>query len=373
MARVKDLWKDPKRKGHGKRWLAVWQLGDGTETSKAFVVRDVARKYGEAQEVDIARGVYLSPKDAKVTVGQMCDTFLDGYRSRRPRTLRQAQVHVKQIKKEFGKARLTAIRPSRIEAWTARLTVEGYEPSYIYACYRRLAQIMNAAQRDGLIRQSPCSKEVSPAQGRQRPYVLTTEQLWALHDEMPAYLRVAILLGAMAGLRTAEAAGLRPGDVDLALGMVYPRVQYPAEDLKSETSRTAVPVPHSLTSELIAHEVMWPGDTILNDDGEPVGPWRIERAVRSARQRVPGLPEGFRFHDLRHFLASYLIADGADVKVVQARLRHASAKTTLDTYSHLWPDRDDSTRTALEAIFMARPEQSRNKEAGSPIRGRSEP
>jgi integrase len=34
------------------------------------------------------------------------------------------------------------------------------------------------------------------------------------------------------------------------------------------------------------------------------------------------------------------------VKVVQARLRHASASTTLNTYAHLWPDSDESTRTA---------------------------
>ena len=47
---------------------------------------------------------------------------------------------------------------------------------------------------------------------------------------------------------------------------------------------------------------------------------------------MPGLPADFRYHDLRHYLASLLIASGADVKVVQARLRHASAKTTLDTY-----------------------------------------
>jgi integrase len=46
---------------------------------------------------------------------------------------------------------------------------------------------------------------------------------------------------------------------------------------------------------------------------------------------VDGLPEGFRFQDLRHYFASLLIASGADVKVVQARVRHASAKTTLDT------------------------------------------
>lgn len=37
-----------------------------------------------------------------------------------------------------------------------------------------------------------------------------------------------------------------------------------------------------------------------------------------------------------------LIASGADVKAVQARLRHASAKTTLDTYAHVWPDSDES-------------------------------
>jgi len=45
-------------------------------------------------------------------------------------------------------------------------------------------------------------------------------------------------------------------------------------------------------------------------------------------------------HPLRHCFASLLIASGADVKIVQARLRHASAKTTLDTYGHLWPDGD---------------------------------
>lgn len=42
------------------------------------------------------------------------------------------------------------------------------------------------------------------------------------------------------------------------------------------------------------------------------------------------------------------------MKVVQARLRHASAKTTLDTYGHLWPDSDDSTRAAIEAVMTAR-------------------
>ena len=76
---------------------------------------------------------------------------------------------------------------------------------------------------------------------------------------------------------------------------------------------------------------------------------------------MPGLPEGFHYQDLRHCLASLLIASGADVKAVQARLRHASATATLSTYSHLWPDKDESARAAVDAVLAARAEQIRNK------------
>jgi integrase len=91
---------------------------------------------------------------------------------------------------------------------------------------------------------------------------------------------------------------------------------------------------------------------------------QVQRAVRAAREaatykdaegeEIEGLPDEFRFHDLRHYYASLLISEGADVKVVQARLRHASAKTTLDTYTHLWPDTEESTRTATGKVLAAR-------------------
>ena len=84
--------------------------------------------------------------------------------------------------------------------------------------------------------------------------------------------------------------------------------------------------------------------------------------MRKARKEVQDLPAGFRFHDLRHYLASLLIASGADVKTVQARLRHASARTTLDTYGHIWPDRDESTRAAIDVVIAARTEQRRNSD-----------
>jgi hypothetical protein len=57
------------------------------------------------------------------------------------------------------------------------------------------------------------------------------------------------------------------------------------------------------------------------------------------------------FHDLRHFYASLLIRAGESVKSVQRRLGHKSAVETLDTYSHLWPDSEDRTREAVDAVL----------------------
>lgn len=42
------------------------------------------------------------------------------------------------------------------------------------------------------------------------------------------------------------------------------------------------------------------------------------------------------------------------MKVVQYRMRHTNATTTLNTYSHLWPDSDESTRTAVERVLSDR-------------------
>ena len=103
-------------------------------------------------------------------------------------------------------------------------------------------------------------------------------------------------------------------------GVAHPKVQYPTEQLKTKISRTPVPVPASLVAELSAqiagygrHETLLTGR-----DGRQLSPWAVERAMRTARKKVQGLPAGFRYHNLRHYFASLLIASGAGVKTLQA-------------------------------------------------------
>ncbi|WP_327633678.1 site-specific integrase [Kribbella sp. NBC_00482] len=372
------------RYGKGKRWLAVWHEDGGRERTKAFAKKADADRYWPTQETDVSRGTYITPAAAKTTVDQWCDLWLRGYATRRDSTVRQAKTHAVLIRKAFGDLPLSGVRPSAVRSWCAQLKSDGYEPSYVYALHARLSQILSDAVHDGLLGKNPCSRRTSPPAGKQRPYCATTEQVWALYDAFPEHLRPAILLGAFVGLRVAEACGARTEDMDFMRGVFSPAVQWPAEPLKTEASKTPVPIPSELTLELSAAVARWGSGWLVTDGaGGQASPWSIDRAMRSVRKRhvkplpqdhakdcrgclVPGLPEGFRFHDLRHYLASLLIASGADVKVVQARVRHASAKTTLDCYGHLWPDADESTRAAVGAVLAARveglTEQPRNAE-----------
>lgn len=265
--------------------------------------------------------------------------------------MRHAAVHLKIIKAHLGAVPLSAVKPSDVRAWTAVLKDEGRADSYIYANYSRLSQLFTDAVHDGLVARNPCSRRTSPAMGKQRAYVATTQQVWALYDAVPEGVRPAILLGAHAGLRLAEAAALRVEDVDFVAGVVSPSIQWVDEPLKSEASRTPVPIPKEMAHLLADAIQLGDGRFLVSDQwGNAAGPWTIKRAIRACREPA-SLPGDFRFHDLRHYFASLLISSGLDVKVVQARLRHASAKTTLDTYGHLWPDRDDSSRAAVAAVY----------------------
>lgn len=334
----------------------------GKEHARHFRRKVDAQQWLDQVTSSIVTGTYTDPATAKLTVGEWCDRWIEGYRTRKPGTVRSAEVHLKHIRGAFEHRKLSSVKPSDVRAWTVTLS-QTLAPSTVYAVYRRLAQVMADAVHDGIIPRSPCSRRTSPGQAKQRPYVATTAQVWQLYDAMPEHLRPAVLLGAFAGLRVAEAAALRVSDVDFMRGIVRPEIQYPAETLKSDASRTPVPIPRELALELAAAVKRWGGSTVVTDPlSKPSSPWAIERAVRAARGNVPGLPAGFRFHDLRHYFASLLIAAGLDVKVVQARLRHASAVTTLNTYGHMFPDKDESARAAVAAALAARADSVRTQE-----------
>ena len=82
-------------------------------------------------------------------------------------------------------------------------------------------------------------------------------------------------------------------------------------------------------------------------------------------RQVKGLPEGFRYHDLRQYFARLLIADTRrHDRSGPAAARRAKPTPTLPP---LWPDRDESTRAAVNAVLtIYRTEQRWNSALTSP-------
>ena len=128
-----------------------------------------------------------------------------------------------------------------------------------------------------------------------------------------------------------------------------------------------VPLPHAVVDALAAHLAEYePGDlgvVFCDHLGRPLSRRAVSRVWAPLMASV-GLAPRTGLHALRHFYASLLIRHGESVKVVQARLGHATAAETLDTYAHLWPDSDDRTREAVDRVLSVRAEDSLRTEGG---------
>jgi integrase len=62
---------------------------------------------------------------------------------------------------------------------------------------------------------------------------------------------------------------------------------------------------------------------------------------------------GLRFHDLRHFFASVLIAQGESPKYIQDQMGHSSIQVTFDLYGHLFPQARQDALHKLDATLTA--------------------
>jgi hypothetical protein len=83
-------------------------------------------------------------------------------------------------------------------------------------------------------------------------------QMWALPDAMPAAAPGRAGRRGRWGCGSPNRAGWVT-DVDFMSGIVHSVVQWPAEELKTEISRTRVPILQSVALELAGHEQRWPG------------------------------------------------------------------------------------------------------------------
>ena len=343
------------------QWRARYRAPDGKWHARHFARKIDGQKWLNEQTAGIVTGTYVDPRAGKMTFREYAEQWRSS-QVHRPSTQnyieRQLRRHAYPV---LGDRPMSSIKPSDIQAWVKRLT-EHLQPSTVGVVHGVVSGIFRAAVRDRVIVHNPCDGTKLPKVTKSRVEPLDTEVVHALAAAVPDRYRALVILAAGTGMRQGECFGLtvdkinflrRVVHVDRQLVTVSGRPSFLAPP-KTAASVRSIPLPTVVVDTLAAHLAKHPpagdGLVFVTDAGNPIRRTAFGDVWRAA-VNAAGAPAGTGFHELRHYYASLLIRHGESVKVVQARLGHASAAETLDTYSHLWPDSDDRTREAIDAVL----------------------
>lgn len=346
----------------GVRYDVRYRDDKGKQRKQTFRRKVDAERFAVTVQTDVLRGTYIDPTAGKITFGDFVESrWLPAQLHLRPNTAETYKAHLKNhVKPAFEGREIRSIQRADMKNFVAAISAT-LKPSTVSTVFAVVRSVMATAVDDGLIAANPCARVPLPRVERRVVEPLSAESVLALVEAMTKRYRVTVWLGAGAGLREGEALGLLASRVDFLKRRIHVEEQMQGRNgkdpklspLKTRASRRVVPVDDVVLNAITNHMQLFPtqdGLLVTNRLGKPIRRSSFGTCWREAVE-VAGLPKGTRFHDLRHFYASSLIAANLHPKAIQARLGHATMAETMDTYGHLFPDAEDAGRGALDAML----------------------
>ena len=258
--------------------------------------------------------------------------------------------------------RLGAIPLGKLTGWHVQELYNAVrETSYAQQVQAVVSGALRLAVREGLVTRN-VAEGLAPGR-RQReprvPAVWTAGDLRVFLDAVREHWLFPLFwTAAHTGLRLSELVALRWEDVSLDLGRLFVGTS------KSAAGRRRVALDSATVAVLQAHRedqarrrtvlgTEWQEHGLVFDrgDGRPVSPRTVQAAMARTVRRL-GLPPATP-HTLRHTHATILLSDGVPPHVVQQRLGHASARTTLDVYAHVLPVSEREAAERFAATLAA--------------------
>ncbi|MDH3025301.1 site-specific integrase [Gordonia alkanivorans] len=257
----------------------------------------------------------------------------------------------------LGERRLTTLTASEIREWHASL--EDY-PTRNANAYSLLRTILAQAVDDELIDVNPARVKRAAVKHRKgEPVTLTTDEIRALADEMPAQWRALVLLAGFSGLRWGELTALRRSDLDMgadALAVTVRRAvtfvdgKYVEGRPKSRAALRTVPLPEglrpALTEHLETHAAPGRDGLIFPaKSGGPLSGNTTKTHLAKAAESI-GRP-GVTPHALRHSAATLFAQAGATLADHMTLMGHTSAAMSA-RYTHSTESR---TRGLVQGLW----------------------
>ncbi|MER8221455.1 tyrosine-type recombinase/integrase [Streptomyces sp. NPDC094143] len=328
------------------------------------------------KQTEIRRGEWRDPEAGAVGFRAYADKWVEE-RELAPLTRDLYRYLLDKHLTAFADLDLDEITAPRVREWRAERLRTTNAKTMTAKAYRLLKAIMETAVDDELIQRNPCRIKGAGKEKATERRIATVAQVDALANAVGMRWRLMVYLGAYGPMRPEELAGLRRRDVDVDNLRVRIRLAEPERmngrrvqgDTKSEAGTRTVILPAFLRRELRWHLESYaePGPDGLVFVGEKGAPFRrstFGRKWRRARE-VVGMPEGFRFYDLRHTGHTLSTRSGATLKDTMVRAGQSSEKAAL-IYQHSDEERQEEVAAGLDATVRKAREEAARKTAETP-------
>jgi integrase len=331
-----------------KCWIGEIVLPDGRKKRKRSKKQQVVREW-LLQQRDAIRDNLLIDNE-HLTLADFLDRYMADVAAHnlRPKTIEAYESLIRiHIRPALGSLKLSQLRPDHLQSLYSEKRKSGLSNRTVQFIHSILHKTLDQALKWGLVLRNVADLVEKPTVKRKAPVIWTTEQvrvfLSAVRDHRFYPIYVLALAG---GFREGEVLAIHYKDVDWENGIinVTHAIQYligkgvVLTEPKTDKGRRPVPLPEYAMKVLKAHadsQNRNQGFIFVTSNGTPFSPRNLVRHFKEVIETT-GLPE-IRFHDLRHYHASYLLSQGINPKVVQERLGHSTILLTLDTYSHTIP------------------------------------
>lgn len=373
-----------KRRGNGEgcifqlrdgTWRGVLNVGfvDAKRKRKSFrgkTHREVTEKMTRAKGALLAG---LPPTNEKATMSWLLRRWLDDRKPMVRLTTFQGYEEIVRLYLDpaLGRMLVARMRSDDVKAFMKARLAGGSTATRVRYMRVVLRAALRFAMKNELAVRNVVQATEPPKVDRKEVEPLNIDEARVLlravrGDAIEGIVAIALAMG----LRRGEILGLRWEDIDLESGALHVRQQlqrpkgggWVLVPPKSERSRRRLRIPDAVRRLLVEHrrrqaedrlaagpEWAEHGFVFTSSNGAPLHGSNVLRDFKKLLATAK-LPKK-RLHDARHSCASFLLAEGVSLRVVQDILGHSDIRLTANTYSHVLPQLHDDAAEKMNRLL----------------------
>ncbi|MCX7026339.1 MAG: tyrosine-type recombinase/integrase [Spirochaetes bacterium] len=268
--------------------------------------------------------------------------YLESVRGLSERTLRVYTDDLERYEAFLAKKDVDTVEARDIRSYAGSLVMEGKASSSVNRALSTIRGYYRYRMRFGGLKVNPGSEVENLSSSRPLPKFLFDEEMGALIDSIDgsgfAETRDRAIFEVLysTGSRASELTGLSLERIDFGRGLARVLGKGSKERVVflGKKALTALANYLPLRSMLLGRKGKKDQSRLfINAEGGPLGVRGMEKIV-DKRRLASNLKKSLSPHAFRHSFATQLVANGADIRVVQEMLGHSSISTT-QVYTHV--------------------------------------